>query len=382
MASYGLLMGGLRQLGRRNVANALQLPSTVSNIKNARPIIVNGLRTMASSSDGKNDDPPEPVMAKRNFNIDQRGRPTNTGGPQVANSPDESNKFAILKDAGNPEELIRSLKKSISTHYSVGELDKALEVAKKCSKLVLETFSEDHVVFASCLSDMALMHKELGNLEDAVESYTRALKIYKNQVGVRNPSAATAMTNLGIVYFQKGIQSKGIEKNTVLRHAKDMLVEAISIRREVLDEKDPMTQLSRQQLGLVHHALGEVMDAEELLQDVVVRLEGALGPDHGAVATAKNDFAYVLKCEGKYEQAHAFYLETLRVRESKLGDKHRLTLIVKNNLAELLYAQGDETGANRYHEEMILAVGGEEALREARKPDNTVTKTKLNVTKG
>ena len=58
-------------------------------------------------------------------------------------------------------------------------------------------YGEQHPAVASALNNLALVHKHLGNLQEAVDTYEKALTTYREVVGEDHPSTITATANCG-----------------------------------------------------------------------------------------------------------------------------------------------------------------------------------------
>ena len=68
---------------------------------------------------------------------------------------------------------------------------------------------KDNTMYASSLSNIALMQKSLGETDEATNNYSEALHIYSDIVGKQHPSYASTLANLGILFKTAAESSKG-----------------------------------------------------------------------------------------------------------------------------------------------------------------------------
>ena len=77
--------------------------------------------------------------------------------------------------------------------------------------------------------------------------------------------------------------------------------------------------------------------------------------DHPDLLTTKNNLAQLLFAQGKYEEAEALFRQTLDGRRRVLGEDHRDTLSTMGNLAQLLAEQGRRDEAANLYAQVLEA---------------------------
>ncbi len=110
----------------------------------------------------------------------------------------------------------------------------------------------------------------------------------------------------------------------------------------------------------------------EELQQRLAFIEEARGPEHPDTATSLNNLARLLYDQGDYAGARPLYERTLAIWEKARGPEHPDTARSLSNLASLLSAQGDYAGA-RPLLERALAIWEKELG-----PEHPVTATGVN----
>lgn len=66
-----------------------------------------------------------------------------------------------------------------------------------------------------------------------------------------------------------------------------------------------------------------------------------------------NSLGLVLKYSYKYEEAHVFYQEALKIRKNHLGKNHHEVIVTMHNIAELFLQQGKEEDATKIQNEIL-----------------------------
>ncbi|RRO24324.1 LytTR family transcriptional regulator DNA-binding domain-containing protein [Flavobacteriaceae bacterium 14752] len=100
-----------------------------------------------------------------------------------------------LKLADQKNLKSRAIRMSLITAVNGGKNDLALGYAEQMFELA--NYSNDTLLLAHAFNQRGIIYKEKGNLELAIEDYTKASRIYKN---IKNPGIVNAHTNIAIAY--------------------------------------------------------------------------------------------------------------------------------------------------------------------------------------
>lgn len=91
------------------------------------------------------------------------------------------------------------------------------------------------------------------------------------------------------------------------------------------------------------------------LADLVYRAcDAQLGPQHADTLRCRNNLAEVLYAQGRWQNSESEHRIILLVRQRLLGSRHPDTLKSRNNLAEALYAQGKWRESEVEHRNALL----------------------------
>ncbi len=140
------------------------------------------------------------------------------------------------KSSHDTEKELLAIKRKMAGYYAKGEYEDAMRCALELEENVKKTMGSTNSVYASCVNNMALMNKMLGNTDMAMDQFTQALHIYQDTVGKRHTSYATTLGNLGVLYKTEALVAKGLDKLNLLERAEESLFDAFTLRKELSGE--------------------------------------------------------------------------------------------------------------------------------------------------
>lgn len=207
--------------------------------------------------------------ASRNLSSAPRWCPVRAASTRSGDTEHAAVQAATSGDYTPPEEhkRIGELQRQMRDMYREGRYGEARAAGTKCHALVVECFGTDHPATASVANNLALMHKSLGEMDDAQRLYWASLTAYRASLGNEHRSTATAACNLAIFYRDQG--------NAELRtEAIELLEEALEVRRRLLGEEHQDVAATMQQLASVLASeQADVPRAAELLAGAVSMLD-------------------------------------------------------------------------------------------------------------
>ncbi|KAF1779662.1 Tetratricopeptide repeat [Phytophthora cactorum] len=303
-----------------------------------------------------------PSALRANINLPARWSSTTSDPPkrtvQVLHNKPQASYVQVEQD-------IAVMQREIRDAYNSGDYQAALDAGLQCRDLVKSHFGENHPVYASTVTNIALMYKNLGQMEEAVEAYEFALQTYKASVGEQHASFATTLYNLGLVYRALAISNAGMERVSALHRSLECFEESLKIRRNILEPGHPDIALSISNMGVIHWQNKQSEKAFAALVEAVELLEKKVGPKSSLTALAKNNLAYARKEAREYDEAIKLYEEVLSVRKQVLGSAHNETIMARHNLAEAYRSSGNEDKAVEIQNEILelfdAEVGSEES---------------------
>lgn len=130
--------------------------------------------------------------------------------------------------------------------------------------------------------------------------------------------------------------------------AERLLIQALSIREQLLGPDHPDTATSLNNLARLYQMRGRYEQAESLYVRALEIREEKLGPDHPRTAQSLHNLAELYHVQGKYEQAEPLYVRALAIRKRSLGINHPDTASSREKLASLYRMQGKEERADLF----------------------------------
>lgn len=251
------------------------------------------------------------------------------------------------------EKELFAIKRTMGKHYSNRDFKSALLTALELEERVVKIYGKKNAVYASCKNNIALMNKALGNMAAALDQYTEALQVYEDTIGKKQASYAATLANIGLLFKAEAEKSKGMEKLDLLDRADEALTDALTLRLEISGKLHKDTILSSNYVALIRATRGRYMDAEPTLVQCIADAKSLLGDVDLLVALLQNNLGFVLKQQGKFDEAMIFYQDALNTRRQLLKDDHADIIVSMHNIAELLDAQGQSEAANKLRTDIV-----------------------------
>jgi tetratricopeptide (TPR) repeat protein len=162
-----------------------------------------------------------------------------------------------------------------------------------------------------------------GHFDDALKSYTKALKLKRRTLkfGVVEgsvqaerllTSVATSINNIGYLRQRSGAAST----EQIMAAYKDSL----QIKREILGKEHISVGKTLNNIGSVHFGTNDYEQAMEAYTEAMDIMISNLGQDHLDVATILSNIGDVHLAQRELEDARHYYSSSLKIRWAQLGD--------------------------------------------------------------
>jgi tetratricopeptide (TPR) repeat protein len=131
------------------------------------------------------------------------------------------------------EKELFKMKREMGVHYSNGSYNQALLIAQDMERNIIAIMGSGNAVHASCLNNIGLMQKNLGQNESALKSYNAALEIYEKAESKEHPSYLSTLSNIGALYKNMSESTDDVDKaKSCLEKAETSLTFVINKRHE------------------------------------------------------------------------------------------------------------------------------------------------------
>lgn len=293
------------------------------------------------------------------------------------------NKAKSINDIS--EEKINGLYQGIALLYKKqGHLEEALKYMKTELEVRNHNKSEDSD-YSDIYNNIGSIYKDMDDFENAIENYTKALQVSKDNFGELHPHIAVIYNNLGTVYSEMGNFQESL----------NYFLKAVEINKEILGENSLEIANNKNNLATIYYELGHYNDALDCYVDAINIFSMYYGEIHSSISLCYNGIAHIFStCEQyaeaekyfnkalsidkaidssdnlntardleglgsiswhneDYEMALKYSLEALKIRENLLGSDHSLTIKTYNNIATIYGSMSEYDKAIGIYQEQI-----------------------------
>lgn len=190
--------------------------------------------------------------------------------------------------------------------------------------------ADDHPELVATLNNLGAISVELGELDEAIEYYDRALSVAHRLLPADHPQLASLLSNVAIADLERGDTERALD-----HHAR-----ALEIRREALGPNHPFVAASLQNLGAVHHSLDRLDEAERYYRQALDVQEIVLGADHPDTATVVHNLGLIALQRGQLAAALTHFERAIARLEASIGSDHPQVAFKRIDLATALLRDG------------------------------------------
>lgn len=205
----------------------------------------------------------------------------------------------------------------------LGDYEQPIILFTKALETNKSRLGPDHPTTLGSMSNLASCYRKGGKLDLALPLHEETLKLRSNKLGADHPETLESMNNLAGCY-----QSAG-----KLDLAVPLYENTLKLKKEKLGPDHPDTLITMGNLADGYQAVGKPKLAEPLFEETLRLTKIKKGADHPHTMNIKNSLAACYYALGKYESAQPLFKETHQMQHSRLGPDHPYTLTTLNNLA-------------------------------------------------
>jgi len=229
---------------------------------------------------------------------------------------------------------------------SQGEYAKAIEYYKMAIDIYEQEIGDKDESYATLINNLALLHQDMGNYEQAENLLIEVLEIVEKTLGKNHSYYATSLNNLGISYEAMGNYAK----------AEVLFIEALQIRAKTIGQEDPEYANTLNNLGALYRSIGNYELSEGLFIKALEIIEATLGQGSPEFVDYLNNLGMLYQTTNDYEKSEALLLAVLEIRKEVLGTKHPEYATSLNNLALLYDAMENYSEAEKLYLESLTII--------------------------
>lgn len=226
-----------------------------------------------------------------------------------------------------------------------GQQNEALEQYKIALHLEQNCVPIDEIRVAQAFSDMGWLLMTMRALKEAHDCHTLALKI-RRKYSERNPGdLAMSLNCLGLVHVYSSELDSG----------KELLDEALEIRKACLPPLHPFIAMSYSSLGSYYHAIKNDDKALKMFEQALAIYESSLPPSHHLIAESHRNICWLSLKQKRWSKAIDSFKVALADNHPRISGIKRA--IVYDGLAEAYRGLTNYQDAlDNYEQALALAI--------------------------
>jgi CHAT domain-containing protein/tetratricopeptide (TPR) repeat protein len=244
-----------------------------------------------------------------------------------------------------PEDRYESTAKTLSylgcLRFYQGRVTEADSLYQLAINLITEHLGPDHYALARPLRFRGLLRDELFLFGQAIQDFSRALKLQVGRHGRIHPLNTFVMGGMAGVYIREGR----------FERAEPLIEEGLSIYRKTIGPHHSWNSPGLATLGDLFLMQGKPVRAEQLYRQAL-----ALNSKLDSISSTQRSFpvfnslALALFEQGKRAESESIFRQQLELKEKYLGPDNYLLCQTLSNLGYIAYLKEDYPGSLRYLE--------------------------------
>jgi eukaryotic-like serine/threonine-protein kinase len=203
------------------------------------------------------------------------------------------------------------------------------------------SFPDEPLVEADVRSTLAITYRSLGMFEQAEPHVVEALRVRRELLEPEHHDVLVSMTTMGLLYSDMGRFGE----------AEEWTVRMYELQRERLGERSPEALSARHNLALLRYRQGRRAEAVDLWEQILADRREVIGEEHPDTLLTMNCLGWAYADRGSFDEAIAMTSRSLEIRKRTQGDVHPSTLQALSNAGYLASTMGRHQEAIGYLEE-------------------------------
>lgn len=244
------------------------------------------------------------------------------------------------------EPLVRAgLESTMGRVYAnIGLYDPSEDLLRSALARRRELLSPEDPDLARALGNLAFVHKERGEYEEALALYAEALAIVEGRAGVDPLLVSQLHREVGSLHLRDGQYEK----------MREHLERALSLRREVQGPDHPEVAAIVTDLGAWRWRTGDFRGAREYLEEALAIRERSFRPEDVRIAGNLHNLGLLSWAMGDYPAARVYYRRALELNETHFGPDNPEVAPNLFGLATTLRELGDLEGSRSIYERLLV----------------------------
>ena len=239
------------------------------------------------------------------------------------------------------KQFLTNMLASVDPHLTLGsESDRIKLILAKAATDVETQFVDQPLEEAEIRNIIGKVYEGFGLFSEATPHYQQALEIRQRNLDENDPLTLKSANDLGRLLIQQGAYEQADEycRNT-LQSSRKALSNTHSVTHQAIDN-----------LGLMMIRKGQYESAIKQYGEALELKRAALGRQHLDTVNTILGVSDSLIAMGEYDEALPEIKQAISIRRNQLGLNHPDTIACYERLGRLMQLQGNYTGAGIYNE--------------------------------
>lgn len=230
-----------------------------------------------------------------------------------------------------PPEFAIDLDNLSEVYRLTGQFHKSLELKTRATALLANVRTRGmQLTSISIFSNLATLHKEMGNLQKSETLFRQVLEFAQRLTGVESVQTATSQVALGAFYWEVGR----------LKEAEPLFNEALRKHEKIYGPDHSHVAVSLNNLAQVYLRTDRLREAEPMMRRALAILEKDFGPKHPEVAASMSNLGILLDELGQSAEAEQLFRRAISIHEDAFDREHPAIMVPLINLGELHQLKG------------------------------------------
>jgi tetratricopeptide (TPR) repeat protein len=213
---------------------------------------------------------------------------------------------AAVRSLGEEHHTTLQIKDHLGTirNYQ-GRFREAEDLFEQAIEGMKKTLGSNHQDTLCAIDNLGQCHWNYFAFEKAKDQHLKAIEGMKSHpnMGPTHEKTLIAKENLALAYREIG--------GEYLQPAHHLMEEVLNERSKILGRDQPYTLWAMSNLAYIKHAMGDHVEAENLIRKGMPIAERNLGEDHHGVLGAKRRLAEILAAQKRYQEAEDIFRRLL-----------------------------------------------------------------------
>ncbi|KAL9615270.1 MAG: hypothetical protein Q9167_000241 [Letrouitia subvulpina] len=214
-------------------------------------------------------------------------------------------------------------------YREVGRLQEALQLLERVVEIRKRTLGGEHLTTLSSIHQLTIIYTEMGRFQEALQLAERVVEVSKRTLGEEHYDTLSSIHHLSVTYGEVGRFQEALQ----------LTERVVEVSKRTLGEEHPDTLSSIHNLSAMYGEVGRFQEALQLTERVVEVVKRTLGEEHPDALSPICNLAIRYREAGRLQEAVQLTERAVEISKKIRGEEHPSTLRSINYLA-ISYGEG------------------------------------------